>query len=526
MRKKLWVWGALFIMGAALSLAMAFQDPLYQLGKNIEIYGRVLQELATNYVDQPDLDKLTTKAIESMLETLDPYTNFYSAVDVTQGQLEQSGRYAGIGVLLERVAGRVVCRKVFPNSPAQKAGLSPGDLLIEIDRQPARDLPLERLQELLRGMPGTTVELMVETPHTKQRRTLHMSRAELETPAIPYSAVLPGDIGYVALTQFTRGCAETFRQELIRLKSQAPLKGLIIDLRGNPGGLLQEALEILNLFVQKGELLLETRGRMNEANQKYIAALHPFEPTLPLVVLIDEQSASASEIVAGTLQDLDRAVILGHRSFGKGLVQVVRPLVENTQMKITVSRYYTPSGRCIQRGQESDRVFRTRAGRIVREATGITPDIDLPSKLSISLKSRVEPYVFLFSAYLPLPSDTLHLEMASEREARAVFDSIARYPEVYEEAEERTLRSMQQQLKRTDSVYLALDQALAVFRRYRLRLLEEGLEAFRFLVGRDLYYRVGGDALAYRYVTSRDPWVQEAQRLLSDRARYQQILRP
>ncbi len=514
------------LMAGGLGLVLAFQDPLYRLGRNIEIYGRVLQELATNYVDEPDLDKLTTRAIESMLEALDPYTNFYSAVDVTQGQLEQSGRYAGIGVLLERVAGRTVCRKVFSGGPAQKAGLYPGDLVLEIDHQSTHDLPLERLQEFLRGMPGTSLELTVETPRTRQRRTVRITRAELEISAIPYAGLLPDDIGYIALSQFTRGCAEAFKQELIRLKSQAPLKGLIIDLRGNPGGLLQEALEILNLFVPKGELLLETRGRMGEANQKYIAMLHPFEPTLPLAILIDEQSASASEIVAGTLQDLDRAVILGHRSFGKGLVQVVRPLVENTQMKITVSRYYTPSGRCIQRGQASDRVFRTRAGRIMREATGITPDLELPTKLPIQLKSRVEPYVFLFSAYLPAPADTLNLQVASAASALAVLDSIARYPEVYEEAEERALRGMQQQFKRTDSVYGALEQTLAAFRAYRLAALREGMETLQFLLGRELYYGLGGEALAYRYVTRYDPWVQEAQRLLSDGARYGQILKP
>jgi carboxyl-terminal processing protease len=236
----------------------------------------------------------------------------------------------GLGWVVQDVAGRKAIRRVFAESPAEKAGLRPGDILLEIDRQATRALSPDKVQELLRGMPGTKVSLLIERPAEKRRVTIEVARAELEPPPVPYAAVLPGDIGYIALSQFSRGCSERFRQELIRLKAQAPLKGLIIDLRGNPGGLLQEALEILNLFLPKGELLLETRGRMPESNQKYYAQMHPFEPNLPLVVLIDEQSASASEIVAGTLQDLDRAVILGHRSFGKGLVQVVRPLVENT----------------------------------------------------------------------------------------------------------------------------------------------------------------------------------------------------
>jgi len=521
--RRKWLWPLGLLVGLLL---WAWQDPLYKLGKNIEIYGRVLQELALNYVDEPDLDKLTTEAIEKMLATLDPYTNFYSSVDVTQGQLEQSGRYAGIGVVVQEVAGRKAIRRVFAESPAEKAGLRPGDILLEIDRQATSALSLDKVQELLRGMPGTKVSLLIERPAEKRRVTIEVARAELEPPPVPYAAVLPGDIGYIALSQFSRGCSERFRQELIQLKAQAPLKGLIIDLRGNPGGLLQEALEILNLFLPKGELLLETRGRMPESNQKYYAQMHPFEPNLPLVVLIDEQSASASEIVAGTLQDLDRAVILGHRSFGKGLVQVVRPLVENTQMKITVSRYYTPSGRCIQLGRESDRVFKTRSGRTVREANGITPDITLPTALPLPLKNAVSPYLFLFSAYLSTVADTVALQLLPEAVVQTTLDSVARYPEALTDETDKLLEMVRTRTDTLPQVRQAVEQARSALFQSRLEKVQRALPEVTFLVTQEVLYRQAGEKWAYAFAMREDPWIQEARRLLESPQRYQAILKP
>lgn len=237
MRRTLIV-ASLLLVGGFL---IFWQDPLYRLGRSIEIYGRVLQELVLNYVDPPDIDRLTTRAIESMLEELDPYTNYYSAADVTQAQLEQSGKYAGVGLLLLPLQEKVICRRILPGSPAEKAGIQPGDLLLEVAQKPVKDLSLEQIQQLLRGAPKTSVSVKVLHPTTGKTEELSLVRAELETEAIPYATVLPGAIGYIALTQFTRGCAEAFRQRLIQLKAQTPLKGLIIDLRGNPGGLLNEA---------------------------------------------------------------------------------------------------------------------------------------------------------------------------------------------------------------------------------------------------------------------------------------------
>ncbi len=522
--RKRWVWPLGILIGI-LSL-WAWQDPLYRLGRNIEIYGRVLQELALNYVDEPDLDRLTTRAIESMLGDLDPYTNFYSAVDVTQGQLEQSGRYAGIGIGVQEVAGRKVVYRVFAEGPAEKAGIRPGDLIVEIEDQQAANLSLEKVQALLRGAPGTKVRLLLERPAEKRRFPVQVSRAEIEPSAIPYATLLPGDIGYIALSQFSRNCAESFRQELIQLKTQAPLKGLIIDLRGNPGGLLQEALEVLNLFLPKGELLLETRGRMPEASQKYHAQMHPFEPNLPLVILIDEQSASASEIVAGTFQDLDRAVIMGHRSFGKGLVQVVRPLVENTQMKITVSRYYTPSGRCIQLGRETQQVFKTRSGRLVREANGILPDIVLPSALPIALKNTLTPYFFLFSAYLSALPDTITLRPLPESFAQTVLDSIARHPEAFTDENDRLLALLEKQNDTLAPVRTALNQVKTALFQTRLGNLQKALPEVSFLVTQNVLYRQAGEKWAYAYAVREDPWIQEARRLLESPQRYQAILKP
>ncbi len=520
---------SLLLLGGFL---IFWQDPLYRLGRSIEIYGRVLQELVLNYVDPPDLDRLTTRAIEAMLEELDPYTNYYSAADVTQAQLEQSGKYAGVGIVLLPLEGKVICRRILPGSPAEKAGIQPGDLLIEVAQKPVRELNLEQIQQLLRGAPKTSVSVKVLHPTTGKTEELTLVRTELETEAIPYAAVLPGAIGYIALTQFTRGCAEAFRQQLIQLKAQAPLKGLILDLRGNPGGLLNEALEILNFFVFKGELLLETRGRMNESNQKYYAQNHPFEPNLPLVVLIDERSASASEIVAGTLQDLDRAVIMGRRSFGKGLVQVVRPLVENTQLKITVSRYYTPSGRCIQtlKPGTTPRTFRTRSGRLVREGSGISPDIEAPSPLPISLQEAIEPYFFYFLAQhrdqIPRDSVTLTVELPPLRMVESLIDSLRPYPKACTEEVQPLLQELRSKVKESteaDAEVAAVEAALAS---YRLEQLRRQAESLRLLVGQLRAYHGRGLVTEYAFLTARSPLVQEAQTLLKDLDRYQKLLRP
>ncbi|MCX7763630.1 MAG: S41 family peptidase [Bacteroidia bacterium] len=514
-------------------LFIYWQDPLYRLGRNIEIYGRVLQELAQNYVDMPDLDKLTTKAIEAMLAELDPYTNFYSAMDVTQAQLEQSGQYAGVGLVIQSLEGKVLCRRILPGSPAEKAGIEPGDLLLEVDRQPVANLSLEQIQKLLRGMPKTTVSVKVLHPTTRRVQEIILTRAEIESEAVPYSTILSGQIGYIALTQFTRGCAEAVRQHLIQLKTQAPLKGLILDLRGNPGGLMNEALEILNLFLPKGELLLETRGRMPEANHKYYAQAHPFEPNLPLVILIDEHSASASEIVAGTLQDLDRAVIIGKRSFGKGLVQVVRPLVENTQMKITVSRYYTAAGRCIQlapQGPQSERIFRTRNGRPIREGSGITPDIEAESYLPTAQREQLEPYFFYFLAQhrdqIPRDSVSLTMELPSPTQVRALLDSLAAYPKAFRAEPEALLAELQSQTANIPDLQAKLKEAEAALRAHRMAELRRFEEPLRVLVGQLRAYHGMGIRGEYNFIVARDPVVQQARQLLTDVARYEKILRP
>ncbi|MCX8111696.1 MAG: S41 family peptidase [Bacteroidia bacterium] len=520
------------LIGVGL-LVLSWQDPLYRLGRNIEIYGRVLQELAQNYVDVPDLDKLTTRAIESMLNELDPYTNFYGAMEVTQAQLEQSGQYAGVGLVLQPLEGKVLCRRILPGSPAEKAGIEPGDLLLEIEKQPTSALSLEQIQKLLRGMPKTTVTVKVFHPTTRRSQELRLTRAEIESESVPYTAILPGQIGYIALTQFSRGCAEAFRQHLIHLKTQSPLKGLILDLRDNPGGLMSEALDILNFFLPKGELLLETRGRMAESNQKYYAQSHPLEPTLPLAVLINEHSASASEIVAGTLQDLDRAVTIGKRSFGKGLVQVVRPLVENTQMKITVSRYYTAAGRCIQllpKGSQTERIFRTRNGRPIREGSGITPDIEVESYLTTTQRERIEPYFFYFLAQhrdkIPRDSASLTVELPSAVQVNALLDSLRAYPVALRAEVEGPLSALRHQLPDTLSVQKALKDLETALQEYYIAQLKHSEPALRVLIGQLRAYHGLGIKGEYDFIVARDPVVQQARQILTDPPRYEKILRP
>ena len=366
----------------------AFQNDFFEIAKQIEIFTTLFKELNMNYVDETNPGDLMDTAIKSMLKDLDPYTNFMNEQDVEAARINNTGDYTGIGAKVRTLKDKLVIIEPYKDYPADKAGLKAGDEIIKVGNALVENYK-EDAGDLLKGSPGTSVEVT----YNRQGKTniATINRAEVEINAVPHFSMIDDKTGYVVLSQFNNKASSQTSYAVRDLKAQGA-KRIILDLRGNPGGLLNEAVHIVNIFVPKGQLVVTTKSKVKKYNRTYYTQNEPIDTEIPLVVLIDGGSASASEIVSGSLQDLDRAVIVGSRSFGKGLVQRPKELTYGTQVKITISRYYTPSGRCIQaldywnrneKGeavrvkQENYNEFKTKNNRKVFDGGGVFPDEDL-----------------------------------------------------------------------------------------------------------------------------------------------------
>ena len=322
----------------------AYNNDFFEIAKQIEIFTTLFKEVNMNYVDDTNPADLMDTAIKSMLEDLDPYTNFYNEQDVEAERIRRTGDYSGIGAHIATLKDKVVIIEAYKDYPADKAGLKAGDEIIKVGGTLLADYKEDAL-DLLKGAPNSKIN--VEYIRQGKTFTAEVSRSEREIDAVPHFSLINEQVGYIVLSKFNQKTTTQTIYALKDLKAQGA-KQIILDLRGNPGGLLSEAVNIVNLFVPKGQVVVTTKSKIKEYNKTYTTQNEPLDLNIPVVVLIDGKSASASEIVAGTLQDLDRAVIVGSRSFGKGLVQRVKKLTYGTQFKVTISRYYTPSGRCIQ----------------------------------------------------------------------------------------------------------------------------------------------------------------------------------
>lgn len=364
-------------------------DKFFEIMKAIEVYTNVYKEVNTYYVDDLEPNKLMRTGIEAMVSSLDPYTNYISETDVELARLRQSGKYQGIGAEIEYIDGLPTILTLYQGQPADAAGLKTGDRLLQVDGRETKGYNREQLEEIMRGFPGTTMELAIERPGVGNKK-LELTRGDVNIPNVPYAGMLADNVGYVALTTFTRAAAKNVRDAVGKLRAENPdLRGVVLDLRDNGGGLLNEAVDIVNIFVPKGELIVTTRGKVRDWDRSYETKGNPLDTELPVAVLINGKSASASEIVSGALQDLDRGVLIGQRSFGKGLVQNIMETGYGSRVKITTAKYYIPSQRCIQAIEyrdgkpfdipDSERArFKTRAGRTVLDGGGVAPDIALP----------------------------------------------------------------------------------------------------------------------------------------------------
>lgn len=382
------------IAAVGLSALAATRSNKAEITRNLDIFNALYKELQTNYVDSIDATKSINTAIVAMLEEIDPYTEYYPASEQDDIAMMTSGEYGGIGsIIMERPGKGVFISEPYEGTPAAKAGLKAGDLIVMVDNDSVLTWTSAAVKEKLTGQPGTPLRLLIKRPYVADSMmTVELEREKISLPAVPYYGVLRDNIGYINLSSFTDKAAPEVRDALLELKKDPRVKSIVLDLRGNGGGLLEHAVKIVGMFVPKGTEVLRTRGKGQMSEKVYKTTQSPIDTSIPLVVLINGGSASASEITAGALQDLDRAVIIGGRSFGKGLVQQTRPIPYDGILKVTVAKYYIPSGRLIQAIDYSNRnpdgsvaripdsltrVWHTAGGREVRDGGGITPDIEV-----------------------------------------------------------------------------------------------------------------------------------------------------
>ncbi|MBR4738921.1 MAG: S41 family peptidase [Bacteroidales bacterium] len=443
----------LAFIGLPLQGLHAQQDRGFEIAKNLEIFASVYKQLNLNYVDDVDPGKTIKVAIDAMLASLDPYTNYYAESQMEDVKLQLLGQYGGIGALIVQRGDSVYISEPYHGLPADEAGLKAGDRIVSVDGQSTRGKTTADVSSAMRGQAGTDVTLRLEREGKEFDRTL--TRREIKLPNVPYYGIVSdrqganmptgsGDYGYIKLDEFTNDAAKNVREAFVTLKREHPqMRGVILDLRGNGGGLMNEAVDIVNIWVPKGTLVVETKGKVASKNLKSYTRLAPEDTEIPVAVLIDGTSASASEIVSGSLQDLDRAVIIGQRSYGKGLVQNILPMAYNSQMKVTVSKYYIPSGRCIQAIDYSHRdengkalkvpdslktAYKTIGGRTVYDGFGIEPDIEVApeymSNIAIALTQQFLVFDYATQYYRS------HKEIAPAADFEvddALYDDFCRY---------------------------------------------------------------------------------------------------
>ncbi len=406
-------------------------DKDFEISKNLEIFSTLYKQLHLNYVDDINPGELMKTGMDAMLESLDPYTVYIPESDIEDYKIMTLGQYGGIGALIHQRGSWIYISDPYEGFPATKVGLIPGDKILEINGKSAKDKKVEEISNMLKGQAGSSIKLLIEREGISKPIEKEIVREEIKIDNIPYFGMINDHVGYIKLIGFTQNASKEVQDAFLKLKEKN-MKALIFDLRGNGGGLLQEAVNIVNLFVEKDQLVVSTKGKIEERNAVHKTSANPIDKNIPIIFLVDRYSASASEIVSGAIQDLDRGVILGQKTFGKGLVQNVYPLSYNAQMKVTIAKYYIPSGRCIQALDYSHKksdgspervadslrnAFKTKNGRMVYDGGGIEPDIAMEnetlSNISVSLitKYLVFDYASKFKRENPILKDTVNFSV-------------------------------------------------------------------------------------------------------------------
>ncbi|MFM2285382.1 MAG: hypothetical protein RLZZ543_879, partial [Bacteroidota bacterium] len=436
---RLRLFAATALIAIVSFVSLSFKDDYFEISKNLDIFATLFREVNLYYVDEVQPGQLMKTGIDAMLESLDPYTNYIPEDDIEDARFMTTGQYGGIGALIRTKEEHIVIAEPYEDSPAAKADLRAGDVILEIEGKSTKGKTTSDIVKVLKGQPNTPVKLLIKRDGEEKSIEKTIMREEIKVDNVPYYGMVDDKIGYIKLTGFTQDAGREVKDALVKLKENPALEGVVLDLRGNPGGLLREAINIVNIFVEKNIDIVSTKGKVKEWDKTYKSLNAPVDLTIPLAVLVNRSSASASEIVSGSIQDLDRGVIVGQRSFGKGLVQTTRPLSYNTQMKITTSKYYIPSGRCIQAKDYSHRnedgsvgtvpdsmikQFSTRAGRKVYDGGGVIPDVSLSTKEYTPISRSVVSNNLIFDFATIYRSK--HPELASARDFKVT-------PEIFTE---------------------------------------------------------------------------------------------
>ena len=547
----------LFLSVLTMSLAAQAQknkDHNFEVGKHLDIFNQVYKNLELLYVDTLSPKETIGTGINAMLRSLDPYTEYYAQDETKNLRMMLTGKYAGIGALIRQhqKLKRIVIDEPYANMPAAEVGLKKGDVILSIDDSMMTDKTVSYVSEHLRGEPGTSFLLKVMRPSTGKLMSFKITRRNIKLPELPYYGIKEGDVGYINFNSFTEGCAKDMRRALIDLKKQGA-KSLVLDLRGNGGGSEQEAVDILNLWLPKGITVVENRGKFKHASKEYKTRVEPLDTVMPIVVLVNGETASASEITSGAIQDLDRGIILGTRTYGKGLVQIPIDLPYNTNMKVTTSKYYIPSGRCIQainykKGSGGYRehipdsltkVFYTRNGREVRDGGGIKPDVEVKGDtipniafyLSASGQDSTEvmfDYVVEYIAQHPTiaPAAEFHI---SDADWQAFKERVIKSGFTYDPVSKKQFA----ELVKTAKFEGYYDDAKPAFDELEKKLnhdvafgLDRNEETIRRILESEIisayYYQAGAIEASLNY----DKQLKEAIRLLKNPEEYKKLLAP
>lgn len=549
--KKSVKYTVIMLVTAASILVTGFlpqdQSRDFRIAKNLDIFFSLFRELNSFYVDEIDPDKIVRTSINSMLQSLDPYTEYYSETELDDIAFMTTGKYGGIGALIRNSGDYAVVSQIYKGFPADIAGIRPGDLLKKVDNKSLKGLTSDKISDNLKGDPGTTIRITVE--RNGRDSVFILKRDRVAVSPVPYYGMIDKNTAYIRFTNFTQNCGQDVRNALIDLRTKYNPTQVILDLRGNPGGLMNEATEVVNIFVAAGNEVVATRGKVKQFDTVSKTTRQPVDTDIPLVVLISRGSASSAEIVAGAIQDLDRGVVMGQRSFGKGLVQVTRPLSYNGQLKVTTAKYYIPSGRCIQALDFTHRnedgsvgfipdslisEFKTRNGRIVKDGGGITPDLVVtPPMLSqVATELYLNNHIFDFATdfYHKNPDIKSVDELKINDELYSAFSDFLKSRNfTYKTATATALEGLIS-IARREKYYdlhaeafssletnlaINLDTDLALFRSEISELLEDEIVE-RY------YYQEGSIENAVK----KDSTVLKAIELLNDREKYSGILKP
>ncbi|MCX2718497.1 S41 family peptidase [Lentiprolixibacter aurantiacus] len=525
---------------ALVIVGSSFKSDYFEIAKQIEIFTTLFKELNMNYVDDTNPGELMDTAIKNMLDDLDPYTRFLNEQDVEAYKINNSGEYSGIGAMVRSYENKLLVIEPYQGYAADKAGLKAGDEIINIGGIAVSDFK-DDATELLKGANNTSVEVTFKRQGKTQSTTV--TREAIEIDAVPFYSMADDKTGYIVLTRFNAKASEQTKSALLDLKSQG-MERLILDLRGNPGGLLSEAIKITNLFVPKGELIVTTKSKVKKFNREYRTRNNPVEVDIPLVVLVDGGSASASEIVSGGLQDLDRAVVVGARSFGKGLVQRPLKLTYGTQLKVTISRYYTPSGRCIQaldywnrdeQGKATRNTkfqdFTTRNGRKVQDGGGVMPDIEIPELKSNALTKALQNNNLVFDYATQYYYQNTIDELEGFSFSDADFNAFKKHVQESDfNFETKTEKALREAIEGEDTALLGdemtdrYQELMQQIKLEKIRAIDRYQEEIRKSLEDEIikryFYRDG----LYRYYLNTDKAVKEAVSILKDTKGYTSIL--